>query len=65
MIAVIICGALSKMNDECDLERGHVGSHYCEDEWGGQVEWFVDHTFPCDCGNCHNSQPAVAEKAGD
>ena len=60
-----LCGAESRMGDVCNLYRGHFGCHAFQDPRGGRVEWGLDHTFPCDCGNCHNSPPAVAEKGGD
>jgi hypothetical protein len=60
-----ICGALSRMDDVCNLPPHSWGFHVFQDPRGARVEWDLDHTFPCDCGNCHNSQPLVAEKAGD
>ena len=67
MIAMVgTCGALSRMNDVCDLSYGHRDVwHVAHFPRGGWAEWQLDHTFPCDCGNCHNSQPSVAEKGGD
>lgn len=60
---VELCGALSRMNDVCNLPKHPQGIwHVFKSPRGGIVEWQLDHTFPCDCGNCHNSQPTVAEK---
>ena len=62
-VEVELCGALSRMNDVCNLSKHPEGTwHTYTSPHGGRVEWRRDHTFPCDCGDCHNSQPAVAEK---
>lgn len=66
MITIYVyCGAISRMDDVCDLQYGHTGLHSRRDKWGGIVEWGSDHSYPCDCGDCHNSQPAIAEKEDD